>query len=279
MSTSPAKEAAATFPTTPVAPPKKAPADPNVETLQAAFPDIDAAVISAVLMASGQNLERSFDALLGMSDPNHKPDMPAPAPTLSAEQQQQIEADEELARQIGIEDRAYRKFAKTQRQRQQGEANANHEPERSFLDDELPVIKETIIQGFNETKTKVSGFLANLKEQYATQFQEAPPSTSAAPRASFDRQSRGEPDRPRASMAYEADPDAVAVLDEDFNELELHDATTVKPSKPTKPTSANSQEAAKARAQSASKWEKIEPQKKATPAPLSDRDNFDIGDE
>jgi hypothetical protein len=268
--TTPAQAAAEAVPETP-----RAHADPNVDTLKAAFPDIDEAVISAVLMASGHNLERSFDALLGMSDPTHKPDVPSKgsAPALSAEQQRQIEADEELARQIRLEDRAYQKFAQTQRQRQQG--STPQEPERSFLDDELPVIKETIMQGFNETKTKVSGFLSSLKDQYTAHMQESTaPASSAAPRTSVDRIKRGEPDRARASLAYEADPDAVAVLDEDFNELELHDSTT--PSKPIKPVKLNnSQDAIKARAQSASKWEKIEPQQKEKP--LADQDQFDIG--
>ena len=53
--------------TPPTKPPR--PLSPHAEaekTLKEAFPDTDAKVIKAVLMASGGNVERAFNALLGM---------------------------------------------------------------------------------------------------------------------------------------------------------------------------------------------------------------------
>lgn len=142
------------------------PENPNIAVLKAAFPDVDSAVISAVLIASSNNLEKAFDGLLGMSDPNFRPELSAPPvqPTqaLSDEQERQILADEQFARQLAAQS--------TRRARaRNGDSPAPQEaqePEHSFLDDDLPVLKENIIQGFNETKLKVGSFISNLRTQY-----------------------------------------------------------------------------------------------------------------
>ncbi|KAI5298108.1 ubiquitin-binding protein cue5 [Ascosphaera atra] len=89
----------------PPKPPRPLPAHQQAEnTLKEAFPDVDAAVVKAVLVASGGNVERSFHALLGMTDPNAQEEaVPPPPPRPTKEQlerQRQLEADERYARQL-----------------------------------------------------------------------------------------------------------------------------------------------------------------------------------
>jgi hypothetical protein len=51
----------------------------NVRILKEAFPDTDVEVIEAVLQTQNDNLESTFEILLGMSDPNYSvPSVPAP---------------------------------------------------------------------------------------------------------------------------------------------------------------------------------------------------------
>jgi hypothetical protein len=104
-----------------VAPPKPPrPLSPRQEaekTLQEAFPTIDAAVVKAVLTASGGNVEPAFNALLGkklkshqndltetgMSDPDsHSKEAEAPPqpPRPDRAPRSQIESDELYARQL-----------------------------------------------------------------------------------------------------------------------------------------------------------------------------------
>lgn len=107
------------------APPSKparplSPQSQNVNTLKEAFPTIDLKVIRAVLIASGGSVEPAFNALLGMlaamanlcfglltdcllamSDPDFKPEeAPPPRPPRPTQQQRQLEADEQYARQL-----------------------------------------------------------------------------------------------------------------------------------------------------------------------------------
>ena len=98
--------------------------DQGLTTLKEAFPNTDAAVVKAVLMASGGKVEPAFNALLGMSDPSfvaeeeveHPPPQPprpqARAPAYEASPYNdassyatstpltQMEADELYARQL-----------------------------------------------------------------------------------------------------------------------------------------------------------------------------------
>jgi len=74
-------------------------------TLIEAFPSIDTKVVKAVLVASGGNVEPAFNALLGMSDPNFKPEeshvAPPPRPPRQTRQPMtQLESDEQYARQL-----------------------------------------------------------------------------------------------------------------------------------------------------------------------------------
>lgn len=77
-------------------------------TLREAFPSIDAAVVKAVLRASGGKVEPAFNALLSMSDPDAAEPPPPPQPPRrqqsplppTSTQEDQLEADERYARQL-----------------------------------------------------------------------------------------------------------------------------------------------------------------------------------
>lgn len=77
-------------------------------TLKEAFPTVDAAVVKAILRASGGRIEPAFNALLGMSDPDAaeppppaQPPRPVRAPTgPRSVEEEQLAADERYARQL-----------------------------------------------------------------------------------------------------------------------------------------------------------------------------------
>ena len=95
------------------------PRDPKVGQLKALFPDLEDSVLEAVLDGTGGSLDEATEQLLMMSDPDFKTDttqvrprslsltrtkfppltLAPPRPQLS-----QLEADEELARQLARED-------------------------------------------------------------------------------------------------------------------------------------------------------------------------------
>ena len=174
-------------PTTETAPPKPPrPLNPQQEaqnTLKEAFPDIDATVIHAVLVASGGRIEPAFNALLGMSDPEHAAELqqqeqaPRQPPPLTGGSggapMSQLEADELYARQLA---QHYDASSSVNRSRSAGDGrhpqNGQHIRPRhaenddyNFIDDELPAIKENLRKGFLETQSKVNGWITNLKKR------------------------------------------------------------------------------------------------------------------
>lgn len=92
----------------------------------------------------------------------------------------QIEEDERLARMLAEEERGNERrvrYADTgmgttfnapddHRQRKPvSRTNSVDEEDRSFFDDDLPQIKDEIVQGFNETKEKVSNWFGTLRKK------------------------------------------------------------------------------------------------------------------
>lgn len=90
----------------------------NVRILKEAFPDIDTDVIEAILQSQNDNMDRSFELLLGMSDPQYQPTPPPMPPRPQTDtapyaywQQHegmtaddQFRRDEEYAKQLALED-------------------------------------------------------------------------------------------------------------------------------------------------------------------------------
>ncbi|KAF3907277.1 hypothetical protein ABW20_dc0109231 [Dactylellina cionopaga] len=241
----------------------------NVATLAEAFPDIELAVIKAVLTASGGRVEPAFNALLGMSDPSAAAELdetPPPQPPRPRAPQQprdfresdnynpatvyhdqpqqktstsasQLEADEIYARQLaehygGTRQRGsrqgrggYGNYPET-RTRQAPQAPPDDEDrERSFFDDELPVLTENIRKGFFETQTKVSKFITEGLKKFTGEEEEEQHRQQAAAARGGGGGSRQQPYPQRYSSrrpgeAYDADPE---VLQGDFSHLEMRD--------------------------------------------------------
>ncbi|CAI7583106.1 unnamed protein product [Penicillium glandicola] len=237
----PAAEAAPPKPPRPLSPREQ-----SENTLKEAFPSIEPSVIRAVLTASNWNVERAFNALLGMTDPKAQEEMtPPPKPPRPTQQstaaQRQLEADEMYARQLSEHYNATGRRAPPpgwesdpRYQRPRG-SEESEEREYSFFDDDLPVIRENLRKGFLETQNKVNSWVTNLKKRIDGDDLEEPSQNQretpaqARPRRSGDM-GRRSGDRER----YDADPQ---VLGDDFSALELRDgeAPPPRPPRPGRP--------------------------------------------
>ncbi|KAI0395985.1 hypothetical protein F5Y17DRAFT_162296 [Xylariaceae sp. FL0594] len=210
----------------------------NEQILKEAFPNIDLAVIKAVLLASGGQIDPAFNALLSMSDPDAvKSDATEPAPPpppprpVNRPVLTQLEADELYARQLADHyDNVGAYEARTmnrgpggphRRQATGLKPNEMYEREHSFIDDDLPVITENIRKGFLETQSKVNTWFTNLKKkidgEYDSEEDEHQPSRHrqhGGPSRRSGEGSRQSTDYHR----YDADPQ---VLSDDFAGIRL----------------------------------------------------------
>ncbi|KAI5284665.1 ubiquitin-binding protein cue5 [Ascosphaera aggregata] len=173
----------------PAKPPRPLTAQQQAEkTLREAFPAIDQAVVKAVLVASGGDVERSFHALLGMSDPSaQEEDIPPPKPRRPTpselERQRQLEADENYARMLAEQygdpttshysargqqqdSNGPRPVSNRERRETGLKPNELYDDDHDFFRDDLPVIQKNIKKGFMETQTKVNSFFASLKKKF-----------------------------------------------------------------------------------------------------------------
>ncbi|KAI0541679.1 hypothetical protein GGR58DRAFT_411464 [Xylaria digitata] len=240
ISTAPTDETPPTQPPRPLTTQQK-----NEQILKEAFPSIDAAIIKAVLAASGGQIDPAFNALLGMSDPdavqNDPPREPAPPPKPPRPANRaaltQMEADELYARQLAehydnvgaYEARTTNRGPGGQYRRQATglKPNEMYDREHNFIDDDLPVITENIRKGFLETQTKVNSWFTNLKKkidgEYNSDEDESQPSKHH-PHSGVGRRS-GEGSRQSTDYhRYDADPQ---VLSDDFAGMRLNpDGTT-----------------------------------------------------
>lgn len=107
--------------------------------------------------------------------PPPQPPRPAAAPRVGSTPQSQVEADEQYARQLaehygggGYGPRSSSRGNNGQQQRQPQVKKPSDDPygeNHSFLDDELPLIKENLRKGFLETQTTVNGWIKTLKKR------------------------------------------------------------------------------------------------------------------
>ncbi|KAL2255812.1 hypothetical protein VTK26DRAFT_2675 [Humicola hyalothermophila] len=247
--------ASATAATADEVPPPKPPrplteAQRNQQTLKEAFPTVDDAVIKAVLTASSGRIEAAFNALLEMTDPEaaerDRPPPPPPRPVAepigpTSTDPLQLEADERYARQLAehyenvgayearTANRAYRGGAPMPRGRQQTGLRPDddeYDREHSFIEDDLPIIKESLRKGFLETQTKVNTWFTNLKKKLDEQFDEDEEDRRAQGSSSFmGRPTRGQTRRSADYDRYDADPE---LLSDDFAGMKFHsDGTPV----------------------------------------------------
>ncbi|KAL8343977.1 hypothetical protein RB601_004482 [Gaeumannomyces tritici] len=230
----------------------------NQMMLKEAFPTLDEAVIKAVLTASGGRIDPAFNALLEMTDPDatnrevedESPPTPPPRPVAApgATPQSQLEADELYARQLAQHYEnvgAYEERTSSRPPRQQtgldpnralggaggtrGRGQHQQEPERSFVDDDLPIIKENLRKGFEETQKTVNTWFQTMKKRFDEEFVDDQPQHQQGRPGQQGGPSRGGRvggDAGRRSGDYErydADPQ---VLSDDFAGMKFHNDGT-----------------------------------------------------
>ncbi|KXJ97138.1 hypothetical protein Micbo1qcDRAFT_155922 [Microdochium bolleyi] len=211
----------------------------NEQTLKEAFPSIDLAVIRAVLMASGGRIDPAFNALLGMSDPDavqheaSREPAPPPQPPRPArgEDVSQLEADERYARQLAehydnvgaYEDRTSSRSQGPRRQATGLKPNEMYDREHSFIDDDLPVIRDNLRKGFQETQKQVNTWFTSIKKKIDDAIdEEAAENERAKQQDKTGNYGRREGESSRRSNdyhRYDADPQ---VLSDDFAGIRLH---------------------------------------------------------
>jgi hypothetical protein len=209
------------------------------QTLKEAFPSIDASVIRAVLTASGGRIEAAFNALLELTDPEAaERDRPPPQPPRPSAEPvgptstdlSQLEADERYARQLAEQyenvgayeartaNRGYRSQP-APRGRQQTGLRPEDEREHSFIDDDLPVIKESLRKGFLETQEKVNSWFTNLKKKIDEQFDDEGDNHGQGSSSFVGRPTRDQTRRSADYDRYDADPE---LLSDDFAGMKFH---------------------------------------------------------
>jgi hypothetical protein len=176
-------------------------------------------------------------------EPTPPPQPPRPSAGLS-----QVEADEQYARQLAEHydasaQRPPRSSSRNagvpqqhQRNPQRGQnlkPNELHDENYSFIDDDLPVIRENLRKGFIETQTKVNSWITNLKKRIdgddlgEIRAAEASqnPGYYGGPSGGQQYGARRSGDTGRRSGdsgRYDADPQ---VLGDDFAGIQLNDDT------------------------------------------------------
>ncbi|KAF2738872.1 hypothetical protein EJ04DRAFT_509063 [Polyplosphaeria fusca] len=219
-------------------------------TLIEAFPSIDSKVVKAVLVASGGQVEPAFNALLSMSDPNFKGEE-APPPQPPRPKMTQLEQDEQYARQLaqhyqsgyaqqgpGSRERGVPSGQAPRRQTGLKPNELYDDREHSFFDDDLPVIRKNIEQGFRDTQKTVSKWISDFTKKIDGEDDEDRPQPSQQ-RQNFgpsqsdqlygirkSAEARRSSDRDRYDMDNQ-------VLDDNFERLELRDDES--PAKPLRP--------------------------------------------
>ena len=205
------------------------------QMLKEAFPSIDMSVIKAVLRASQGQVEPAFNALLEMTDPDaaqeESPPPPPPRPRAAATgptstAQSQLEADEEYARRLAEHYDSVGAYEhRTANTRNYGASRGGQQAtglrpdqlhddrEHSFLDDDLPVIKESLLKGFAETQTKVNSWVTALKKKIDEQFDEDDERNGQGSNSFIGRPTRDQSRRSADYDRYDNDPE---LLSDDF---------------------------------------------------------------
>jgi len=193
----------------------------------------------------------STKRILGMSDPNAviEPTPPPQPPRPTANRfgstpESQLEADEMYARQLAEHYGGagqYRGNRGTNAGRQSRErgydprSNDTNE-EHSFIDDDLPVIKENLRKGFLETQSTVNKWITNLKKKIDGEDVEGGPSHGSygpgGPGAQYGTRRSGDTKRSGDYNRYDADPQ---VLSDDFAGIQLNDDGSQAPRRSTRP--------------------------------------------
>ncbi|KAI8388303.1 uncharacterized protein BYT42DRAFT_559634 [Radiomyces spectabilis] len=127
-----------------------------VGNLQSAFPTIEAEVIEAVLDSQNNKVEACFEVLLSMTDPSYESETAEMTPEARHSQtsalDQQTQQDELLARKLALEEQ--------EQQQDQSQARSGF-----HIQEEIPVIKERVMEASHLAKKKVLDFYSSLKSK------------------------------------------------------------------------------------------------------------------
>ncbi|KAK6517303.1 ubiquitin-binding protein cue5 [Arthrobotrys megalospora] len=192
-----------------------------------------------------QQQPRDFRSSEHYNPANVYNDQPQPKTSTPASQ---MEADELYARQLaehygGLprENRqgrgGYGNYPENRQRQQQQQPQEDEDRERSFFDDDLPVIRENLRKGFLDTQTKFNKFLTDFSKKVTgeeDETQQQQQQQGGAGRGQGQGQPQGQrtqqyPQRyssRRSGDAYDADPE---VIQGDFSHLELRDNTGDEP--------------------------------------------------
>ncbi|KAG5937875.1 hypothetical protein E4U60_001690 [Claviceps pazoutovae] len=212
-------------------------AQKNVMILKEAFPTVEDAIIKAVLRASGGQIEPAFNALLEMTDPDaakNEPEVvppPQPPRPQGRPQMSQVEADELYARQLAerYENSGAYEARSSSRNRNPDSSHGwdGDDREHSFIDDDLPAIRENLRKGFLDTQTKVNGWITNIRKKLEESFDET---EEDAQHPGLPPRRHGETSRRSGDYErYDADPQ---VLSDDFAGIKLSSDGSVAPGRP-----------------------------------------------
>jgi hypothetical protein len=164
-------------------------------------------------------------------EPTPPPQPPRPqAQRVGSTPQSQLEADEQYARQLAEhygggwsnEPRSTNRGG-VPRSGQQGgfKSNEIEQESHSFIDDDLPVIRENLRKGFLETQSKVNGWITNLKKRIDGEDENGPvpQGYNAGSNAQFRSRRSGDGRQSGDYNRYDADPE---VLGDDFAGIQLN---------------------------------------------------------
>ncbi|KAL7663157.1 CUE domain-containing protein [[Candida] zeylanoides] len=167
-------------------PPPARPLSPTTRALgelKEAFPTIEEKYRTAVLIASSGQLEPAFNALLYLSDPTSKPEIPAASgqPPAGAAVPSTLTEDEKLARRLQQE------FEREERQRRHRHRK-RESPRPVPVDDydsgdEFGQIKETFTQGLEEARTTLNGWVSGLAKKFSPEEDQGYPERPQRPHA------------------------------------------------------------------------------------------------
>jgi hypothetical protein len=164
-------------------------------------------------------------------EPTPPPQPPRPtAQRIGSTPQSQLEADEQYARQLaehygggwGSGPRSGSREQGGQPKRQQTglKPNEMYDENHSFIDDDLPVIRENLRKGFLETQNKVNGWITNLKKKIdGEDEEERPPQGYNAGPSQYRSRRSGDGRQSGDYNRYDADPQ---VLSDDFAGIQLN---------------------------------------------------------
>lgn len=161
-----------------------------------------------------------------MTDPDavkNEPEVvppPQPPRPQGRPQMSQVEADELYARQLAerYENSGAYEARTSSRSRNPGSSHGwdGDDREHSFIDDDLPAIRENLRKGFLDTQTKVNGWITNIRKKLEESFDET---EEDAQHPGLPPRRHGETSRRSGDYErYDADPQ---VLSDDFAGIKL----------------------------------------------------------